>query len=73
MVINTGSLGQVKKMAVVRWGKAMDLLEVISSKFLNPAQLHYLLVLLRVNYSTGQNGERETENDKAKFRKQTPA
>ena len=50
----------------------MSPMEVISSKFLNPAHLHYLLVLLRVNYSIGQNGEKETENDKVKFRKQTP-
>lgn len=51
-------------MAVVRWGKAMGPLEVISSKFLNPAYLDYFLALGRVHYSVGQKEERKTENDK---------
>lgn len=60
-------------MAVAREGKAMGPLGIISSKFLNPAYLYYLLVSLRVNYSIDQNGEIKTENDKVQFRKQTPA
>lgn len=39
-------------MAVVGWGKPP--LEVINSKFLNPAYLDYLFALLMVNYSLGQ-------------------
>lgn len=48
-------------MAVVREGKAMGPLGIISSKFLNPAYLYYLLVSLRVNYSIDQNGEIKTK------------
>lgn len=48
--------------------------KVISFEFLNPAYMDYLLALLRIDYSLGQNAERKTENykqNKVKFRKNT--
>lgn len=57
----------------------MDPLEVISSKFLNPAYLDCLFALLKVNCSCSQNGlkkKKQAENDKqnkVKCREKIPA
>lgn len=45
-------------------GKVMDPLEVISSKFLNPAYLDCLFALLKVNCSCSQNGLKKKNKQK---------
>lgn len=56
-------------------GESHESTRVISSLFLHPAYMDYILAVPRVNYSFSQNVERKTENDKqkVKFRENSPA